>query len=396
MAFKTTAAAVMSLGVAGLAAPASADVTLGFLGDLSGATSALTGEGAFHAMNMAIEDFGGEVNGETIKVLKADHLGKPDVGLGIAREWIDQQGVNMMTPVDNSAVALAISDLIRDRDVAMFTGASNSKLINENCGPTQQMMLLDTTALARAITVPQVESGKKKWFFITVDYALGHDLQAKGEAGVTSAGGEVVGSAIHSPQTTDFSSFLLQAQASGADTIGMATFGSWQNAIAKQAQEFGIEASLSPYYLGITDINSTGLDTLQNISGAIQFYWDENDATRAFAKRFQESIDHPPTFTNAYSYEFTRHYLKGVEAVGSTDAKAVVAWMRDTPMETIRGDTVTLREDGATHREVLTYETKTPEQSTGDWDFLELTGTVSGDAIITPLSESICQFVNKS
>src|SRR5690606_6124154 len=158
-----------------------------------------------------------------------------------------------------------------------------SKLLNENCGPNQVMMLLDTTALSRAITVPQIKSGSDKWYFLAVDYALGQDLKAKGEAAVQAAGGTVVGGALHSPQATDFSAFLLEAQSLGAQTIGMATFGSWQNAIAKQAQEFGVSAKLSPYYLGDTDIHSTGLDTLQNITGAIQFYWDQNDKTREFS-----------------------------------------------------------------------------------------------------------------
>lgn len=394
MAFKIMKAAVSAVALAAMVAPpALADVKIGFLSDMSGATSALTGESALHAARMAVEDFGGEVNGEKIEILSADHLGKPDVGLGIAREWLDQENVNMLLSVDNSAVALAVSDLIKDKNVAMFMGASTSKLLNENCGPNQVMMLLDTTALARAITIPQVKAGQDKWFFITVDYALGHDLQAKGEAAIKQAGGEVVGSAVHSPQATDFSAFLLEAQAKGATTIGLATFGSWQNAIAKQAQEFGVTANLSPYYLGDTDIHSTGLETLQNITGAIQFYWDQNDAAREFSKRFQEGFGRPPTFTNAYSYEFTTHYLNGIKATGSKDADKVVQWMRDNPMPLINGATATIRQDGYTLRDVYTYRTKKVEESKGEWDYLEITGTVPAADIAPPLSDSKCPLV---
>lgn len=387
--------ALAGVALAALTMPALADLKIGLLTDLSGATSALTGKGAQRGAEMAIEDFGGAVNGEKIVLLVADHMNKPDVGLGLAREWLDREKVNVFLSVDNSAVALAVSDLIKDRDVAMFHGASSSRLLNENCGPNQAMMLLDTTALSRAITIPQIKAGSDKWFFIAVDYALGQDLKAKGEAAVVSAGGKVVGSVLHSPQTTDFSTFLLEAQSKGAQTIALATFGSWQNAIAKQAQEFGVKAKLSPYYLGDTDIRSVGLETLQNINGAIQFYWDQNDQTRAFAKRFQEKFNRPPTFTNAYSYEFTKHYLNGVKATGSKDAAKVVQWMRDNPMPQINGDKATIRQDGYTLRDVYTYRTKKPSESKGEWDYMEITGKVAAADIAPPLSESKCALVKK-
>lgn len=387
-----TAVSVLALSAL-LASPALSDVKIGYLSALSGAQADMTGNAALHGARMAIEEFGGKVNGEPIAIISADHLGKADVGLSIAREWLDQQNVNLLLSVDHSAVALAVSDLIKNRNVAMFMGASNSKLLNENCGPHQAMMLLDTTALARAITIPQIKAGHDKWYYITVDYALGHDLQAKGEAAIKEAGGEVVGAAVHSPQTTDFSAFLMEAQAKGANTIGLATFGNWQNTITKQAQEFGVEATLAPYYLADTDIKSAGLDTLQNVSGTIQFYWDQNDKTREFSKRFQEGFGRPPTFTNAYTYEFTRHYLKAIEATKTSDAEAVMTWMRENPMELINGDTATIRKDGYTLRDVYTYRTKTPAESKGDWDYLEITGKVAADQIAPPLSESKCSLV---
>ncbi|WP_417722482.1 ABC transporter substrate-binding protein [Salipiger sp.] len=394
MTLRWTKSAISALALAVASAlPAQADVTIGYLAALSGAQADMTGEASLHAVRMAIEDFGGEVNGEKIEVLVADHLGKPDVGLGTAREWVDEKNVNLMFNVDNSAVALAVSDLIRDKNVTMMMGASNVKLINESCGPHQSMMLLDTSALARAVTLPQVEAGGDKWFFITVDYSLGHDLQAQATKAIEGAGGQVVGSVIHSPQTTDFSSFLLEAMNSGASNIGMATFGAWQNTISKQAQEFGVTASLSPFYLAITDIHSAGLDTLQNVTGTIQFYWDQNDDTRAFATRFQEGYSRPPTFTNAYAYEFTTHYLNAVKATGGTDADAIQTWLQDNPMPLINGATATIRPDGYTLRDVYSYRTKTPAESSGDWDFLEITGTVAADQIAPSLEDSACPLV---
>jgi branched-chain amino acid transport system substrate-binding protein len=396
MAFKNAKAAVSALALcATLTSPALAEVKIGYLAALSGAQADMTGNAALHAMQMAIDEFGGNVNGEPITVISADHMGKADVGLSVAREWLDQRGVNLLMQVDHSAVALAVSDLIKDRNVAMFMGASSSKLLNENCGPHQVMMLLDSSALARAITIPQVKAGHDKWYYITVDYALGHDLQAKGEAAVKAAGGEVVGASVHSPQATDFSAFLLEAQARGAKTIGLATFGNWQNTITKQAQEFGVDAVLAPYYLADTDIKAAGLDTLQNVSGTIQFYWDQNDKTRDFSGKFQEGYGRPPTFTNAYTYEFTRHYLRAVEATKTSNADAVLQWMRDNPMELINGDSATIRKDGYTLRDVYSYRTKTPQESKGDWDYLEITGKVEADQIAPPLSESRCYLVKE-
>lgn len=396
MNFKTAALASTLALSAAWSAPASADVVIGYLAAMTGATSELTGESAAHAAQMAIDEFGGKVNGEPIVLLKADHGGKPDTGLAVAREWLDTKNVNLLLNVDNSAVALAVSDLIRDKNVSMMMGASNAKLINELCSPHQTMLLLDNSALARAVVVPQVEAGADTWFFITVDYAFGTDLEEKATKAIEEAGGKVVGSVKHSPETTDFSAFLLQAQASGAKNIALATFGTWQNTIARQAQEFGVEAKLSPFYLGITDVRSAGLDTMQNVTGSILFYWDYNDKTREFAAKFQEGYGRPPTFTNAYHYEFTRHYLRAVDAVDSTDADKVNAWMRANPVEMASGLTSTIREDGFVMRDVFPYRTKTPAESKGEWDYLEILGTVPADKIAPPASESTCPLLKKS
>jgi branched-chain amino acid transport system substrate-binding protein len=385
--------AAMVIALSAMPLPASADVTIGYLAMMTGASADLAGESALHAVRMAVDEFGGKVNGEPIKVLSADHLGKADVGMAIAREWIDQKGVNLLLNVDNSAAALAVSDLIRDKNVSMMMAAANAKLINEKCGPHQVMTILDTASQARAVVIPQVKAGGDKWFFITVDYALGHDLQARATEAITAAGGKVVGSALHSPQATDFSAFLLQAQASGATNIALATFGTWQNTIAKQAQEFGVKATLSPFYLTDTDVKSVGLATFQGVSGTIQFYWNQNDATRAFAKRYLGSYGRPPTWAAAGNYEYTRHYLRAVDAVGSTDADKIHAWMRQYPMELVDGSTATIRKDGFVVRDVYSFRTKAPAESTGDWDYFTVTGAVPGEQIAPDLSKSACPYV---
>lgn len=396
MAFgKFRTAALSGVALAAMALPALADVNILYLSDMSGPTSVLTGESSQRAIEMAIDDFGGTVNGEKIVLSVADHLSKPDVGLGIAREYVDGNKVDLLFSADQSAVALAISDLVRDKDIAFIHGASTTALTNDKCGPNQVQMLMDSYGLSRAITIPLVESGKKKWFYITVDYAFGQDLQAKGEDALKQSGGELVGSAKHSPQTTDFSPFLLEARSKGADTIGLATFGAWQIAIGKQAQEFGLDIPLAPFFLGDTDVKAAGLESFQNVQSAIQFYWDQNDATRAFAKKYQERYNRPPTFTNAMHYEFITHYLNAMKEVGKKDAGAVVAKMRETPIQMINGDTATIREDGRTMRPMYSYVTKTPEESTGDWDFFKITGKIEADKLAPPLSESKCPLIKK-
>jgi len=385
-------AAVSAIALGAMSLPAYADVTIGYLAQLTGGSADLSGESALHAVRMAIDEFGGKVNGEPINVLSADHMGKADVGMSIAREWIDQKGVNLLLNVDNSAVALAVSDLIRDKNVSMMMAAASTKLINEKCGPHQVMTVLDTASVARAVVLPQLKAGGKKWFFITVDYALGHELQARATEAITAAGGEVVGGVAHTPTTTDFSAYLLQAQALGATNIALATFGSWQNTIAKQAQEFGVKATLAPFYLSDTDFKAVGLDVFQGVSGTILFYWDQNDATRAFAKLYRESYGRPPTWAAARLYAHTRHYLRAIDAVDGTDADKIHAWMREHPMELINGSTATIRKDGVTVRDVFSYRTKTPAESKGDWDYLVITGTVPGDEVKPDLAQSTCPY----
>lgn len=370
-----------------------AGVKIGFLSDMTGASGVHNGESSLPVIQMAIEDAGGTILGEPVEVLSADHLNKPDVGLGIAREWVDQKGVNLILDVNNSAAALAINDMIRGKNVLFASGASTTKLTNENCSDQHTQWLPDSYVLSKSIVLPLVKQGADKWFLITVDYAFGHDLEEKSIATIKAAGGEVVGAVRHSPTTTDYSAFLLEAQSKGAKTIALVTFGSYMVNIIKQVQEFGMDVRLVPYYLTLPDIKAVGLGALKNVSTAVLFYWDRNDKTRAFSKRYQDLYGRPPSISNAYVYQALFHYLKAVKAAGTTDATTVAAKMRELPVEDATDISAFVRKDGRVARDVYAVNTKTPEESKGDWDYFTITATADKNDVNLPLSESKCELV---
>ncbi|MGE0231436.1 MAG: ABC transporter substrate-binding protein [Flavobacteriaceae bacterium] len=390
----TIAGASLALALAAGSA-AAAGVTIGFLTDMTGASGVHNGESSLPVIQMAIEDAGGTILGEPVKVLSADQLNKPDVALGIAREWVEREGVNFITDVNNSAAALAINDWIRGKNVLFASGASTTKLVGENCSDQHTQWLPNSDVLSKAIVIPLVKQGADKWFMITVDYAFGHDLEEKSIAAIKAAGGEVVGSVRHSPTTTDYSAFLLEAQSKGAKTIGLVTFGSYMVNIIKQVQEFGMDVQLVPYYLTLPDIKAVGLDALKNVSTSVLFYWDRNDKTRAFARRYEERYGRKPTISNAYVYQAVHHYLKAVKAAGTTDAKAVAAKMRELKVEDATDISAYVSEDGRVVRDMYAVKTKTAAESKGDWDYFTITATADKDTIFTPISESKCPYVKK-
>lgn len=372
---------------------ANAEVKLGFLSDMTGAASVQTGESARIAVEMAIEDFGGEVNGEKIELLVADHLNKADVGLSIAREWIETEGVDALISLDNSSVALAVSPLAAENNVVTFMSGASAELTNESCQPMQVQMVIDTYGLTRALTLPLLEAGHDNWFFITVDYAFGHDMEKESISAIETASGKVVGAVRHSPQATDYAAFLLEAQSKGAQTIGLATFGAYTIAIMKQAKEFGVELDKVPYFFEITDVKAIGLDSAQNVTGAIAFYWNQNDKSRAFTERFMARYDRPPTSNNLMNYEVTMHYLKAAAAAGSNDPVKVNEKMREMPIEMVNGDTAFIREDGRLARPMYIYRTKSLEESSGEWDYFEIIQTADAESLLLPLEESRCALV---
>ena len=313
-------------------------VKIGMVLDMSGAYSSLDGEGSVAAVEMAIEEMGGTVNGAPIELLSADHQNKSDIGSNITRQWIDQENVDLILGGTNSGVGVALQELTAQKGVAYINngGASNS-LTNEACAPeTALHWTYDTDALANGTAVAMVEEGNKSWFFITADYTFGHNLQKTAANAVTKNGGEVVGEVAAPFPTQDFSSFLLQAQSSGAQVIGLANAGTdTQNAV-KQAQEFGIVQSgqkLASLLLFITDVDALGLDEAQGLTLTTGFYWDLDDKAREWSAKFEEKTGAKPSMVQAGMYSSALQYLKAVEATGSDDPKTVIAKLKEMPIE---------------------------------------------------------------
>ncbi|MCO6385303.1 ABC transporter substrate-binding protein [Oceanicola sp. 502str15] len=367
-------------------------VKIGFLSDLSGGASALSGESTAEAVRMAIEDMGGEVLGAPVELLVADQLNKPDVGLAIAREWFDTEQVDLLLDVNSSAVALAVNDLAQERNRVFVTGSSAAELVGERCAITTTEWIADTKTLSRSIAAPLVAEGFDNWFFITIDYAFGHALEEEASKSIEAGGASIVGSVSHSPQTTDFSSFLLEAQARGAQTLALATFGTHTTNIIKQAREFGLDVKIVPFFLSLVDIKAIGQENLADTYSSTSFYWNRNEASRAWAARFQERWERAPTFANAQHYSSTLHYLKAVKAAGTDEAQAVAKAMHDMPIEDETGIVAYLREDGRVVREMYSFKVKTPDQSESEWDVMEIIATLPGDQAAPPLEESGCAY----
>ncbi len=372
---------------------------LGGILDMSGLYADITGPGAETAAKMAAEDFGGEVLGRKIEIIAADHLNKADLAANIARDMLDNQGVEMIYDVAASATALAAGEIAKARNkIIMFSGPGSIRLSNEACGPYTVHYVFDTYSQAKVTGLAAVKQGLDSWFFITVDYAFGHDLEKDTANVVKKAGGKVLGEVLHPLNTSDFSSYLLQAQASKAKVIGLANAGGDTINTIKQAAEFGIMKSgqkISPLLAFITDIDGVGLETAQGLLVTGAFYWDLNDETRAFSKRFMQRMGRPPTAAQAGVYSSVTHYLKAVKAAGTTDAAPVMKIMKDTPINDMFTKNGHIRADGRMVHDMYLFEVKKPSESKGRWDDYKLVETVSGDDAFQPLSESRCPLVKK-
>ncbi len=372
---------------------------LGALLDMSGLYADITGIGSETAAKMAIEDFGGVVLDRKIEFIALDHLNKADLAGTQARDLFDNQGVEAIMDVAASATALAANEVAKARNkIIMFSGPGSIRLTNEACGPYSVHYAYDTFAQANTTGLAAVRQGLDTWFFLTADYAFGQDLEKDTSAVVTRAGGKVLGSVRHPLNTSDFSSFLLQAQASKAKVIGLANAGGDTINAIKQASEFGLRKGgqkLSTLLAFITDIDSIGLDTAQGLLLAEAFYWDLNDDTRAFTKRFEARMKRPPTSAQAGIYSSTLHYLKAVKAAGTTDAAAVMKVMKETPVNDMFARNGRIREDGRMVHDMYLFEVKTPSESKSRWDNYKLLATVPGDQAFQPLSASRCPLVRK-
>src|SRR6201987_1056347 len=397
------AGAVAALMVVGATAAQAQEskppLKIGGILDMSSLYADITGPGSLEAAKMAAEDFGGEVLGRKIEVIAADHLNKADLAANIARDMIDNQGVEMIYDVAASATALAAGEIAKARGkIIMFNGPGSIRLSNEACGPYTVHYVFDTFAQANVTGLAAVRSGLDTWFFLTADYAFGQDLEKDTTNVVLKSGGKVLGSVRHPLNTSDFSSFLLQAQASKAKVIGLANAGGDTVNAIKQAAEFGIMKGgqkVSPLLAFVTDIDSVGLDTAQGLLLAEAFYWDLNDETRAFSKRFMERVKRPPTSAQAGVYSSVTHYLQAVKAAGTTESAAVMKVMKETPTNDFFAKNGRIREDGRMVHDMYLFEVKKRSESKGRWDDYKLLATVPGDQAFQSLEQSRCPLVKK-
>ncbi len=395
--------AVFLLAIGLYASPAAAEISggvvkIGVLADMSSVFSAASGPGSVEAARMAIEDFKGSVAGARIELLAADHLNKPDVGSLIARRWIDQDGVDVIVDLGNSAVALAVASIAQERDKAILvsSGGSNT-LTGAACTPITVHWTYDSWSIANAVATRLVKLGLNTWFFVTADYAFGHDLEKMTTSIVEASGGKVLGSVRHPLNTTDFASFLLQAQTSKAKVVAIANGGADTINAIKQAREFGLAQS-GQTVIGLTamisDVHALGLETAQGMVISEAFYWDMNDATRSFSRRWSErNQGRMPTMLQAGVYSAVLQYLKAVAASNSDAGRIVVQKMKEKPMDDPLFGSVTLRPDGRAIHPMYLWQVKTPAESKGPWDYLKLLATVPADQAFRPMSEGGCPLV---
>jgi branched-chain amino acid transport system substrate-binding protein len=391
------AAGLAALGLVAIAqAQAPAPLKIGVMEGFSGVYGDLT-QGEVEAMQLAVEDVGGKVLGRPVEILSADHQTKPDIGAAIARRWYDTENVKMITGLGTSSVALAVRKISQEKGlIDINTGAASADLSGPACSATGAHWVYDTYALAHVTGDAMVKAGGDSWFFLTADYAFGHALERDVTEVVKAAGGKVLGGVKHPLSTQDFSSFLLQAQASKAKVIGLANAGQDTINSIKQAGEFGIVKGgqkLAGLLVFATDVQSLTLPVAQGLALTEAFYWDLNDETRAWTKRYRAKKDKLPSMLTAGVYSSTLHYLKAVQAAGSDDAKAVMAKMREMPVNDVMTKNGKLREDGRLVRDMYLFQVKSPAESKGKDDIYKLIATVPGDKAYRPLNEGKCPLI---
>jgi branched-chain amino acid transport system substrate-binding protein len=393
----------LTLATGSLAFAQDKSIKIGSLSDQSGLYADLGGPGSTLAAQMAAEDSGLTAKGWKIDILSGDHQNKPDIGSTITRQWFDVDKVDVIVDVPNSGVALAVNNIVKEKNgVYINAGAASSDLTNAQCSPNTVHWTYDTYMLAHTTGQALVKAGGDSWFFLTADYAFGAALERDTTAVVTANGGKVVGGVKHPLNTSDFSSFLLQAQSSKAKIIGLANAGGDTTNSIKQAAEFGIVKGgqkLAALLLFITDVKAIGLETAQGLNFTETFYWDMNDETRAFSKKFAARMKSgaPPTMVHAGVYSGLRHYFKALDALGgnSHDGIKIVEMMKSMPTDDPLFGKGSIQPNGRKIHPAYLFEVKKPSESKGPWDFYKLVGTVPGDQAFTPLSESKCALLKK-
>ena len=375
-------------------------VKIGILTDLSGPYSNFGGKGSVVAANLAIEDcLKAECKGMKIEVLSADHQNKADIGASKAREWLDRDHVDAFADLTNSAVALAVQKLIKDKGaIGLFTGSATTRLTNEDCAPNSFHWMFDTYSASAGAAAALTRAGGKSWYFLTVDYAFGHSLEKDAAEMVKANGGNVLGAVRHPLNASDFSSFLMQAQSSKAQIIGMAN--ATQDAIntIKTSREFGISdkgQKLAALMLQVTDVHAMGLRVAQGLVSSEGFYWDMDDQTRNFAARFEKVQKVKPNQVHAGVYSSVLHYLKSVAAAKSDNADVVAAKMRELPIKDAVMRNASIRPDGRVIHDMYLVEVKTPTQSKAPWDYYKILSTIPANEAFMPLAQSQCPLVKK-
>ena len=397
---KLMCSAIVSAMAASTAAQADIsdnEVRIGYLADMSGTYSGLAGPGGLEAAKMAIEDFGGKVNGKKITIVSADDQNKPDIGANKVRQWIDVNNVDMVAGMVSSAVTIAVNKVVESKDkISLVSGSASSSITNQYCTPNSIHYVYDTYALAHGTGEAVVKEGGDSWFFLTADYAFGHSMEADVTEVVKESGGKVVGGVRHPLATNDFSSFILQAQASGAKIVGLANAGADTTNSLKTAKEFGVVQAgqkIAGLLIFLNDVHSLGLETTQGLQLTTGYYWDRTAETRAWSKRYFDRTGKMPTMVQAGIYSSVTHYLDAIKAKNSDKASDVMAQMRETPINDFFAQNGRIREDGRMVHDMYLAEVKKPSESTGEWDLYKILRTIPAETAFRPLSKSKCKLV---
>lgn len=375
-------------------------VKMGLLLDMSGLYADVTGRGSAAAAQMAIDDFGGKVLGKKIELVVVDHQNKADIAANKAREWFDTDHVDAILDVAASAPALAVLDVAKQKNrIVVFSGPGTERITNDLCTPVSVHYAYDTYALANSTAKAMVQRGGKTWYFLTADYAFGHTLQQSATTVVQEAGGTVLGAARHPTGASDFASYLLQAQASKAQVVGLANAGGDTVNAIKAASEFGLTRNnaqrMAGLLLYINDIHAIGLKTAQGLVLTEAFYWDMNDQTRAWSRRYFDKVKKMPNMSQAGVYSSVTHYLKSVQAAGTDETAAVMKQMKSLPINDFFAKNGRIREDGRMIHDMYLFEVKAPSESKYPWDYYKVLATVPGDQAFMPASKSQCPLLKK-
>lgn len=388
---------LLAIAATFISLPAVAEpLRIGVLGDQGGPYSGIGGPGAVLAAKMAVEDFGAQALGRPVEIISADMQNKPDIATGIARKWFDQEGVEAIVDLPTSSVALAVNEIGREKKkLVLVTAAATDELTTTACSPYTVQVLEDTHALARGMTKAVIAAGGRSWFFLTPDFAFGYAMEKAAQGAIDSSGGKVVGSVKYPITTTDYSSFLLRAQSSNADVIGISGVGGAAISVVKQAVEFGLtdeKHKLAIFLQFITDVHGLGLASSHGLYTVDGFYWDESPTTRNWSERFFKVLGKMPTKVQAYTYAVVLHYLKSVSNAGSVDADAVSAKMKSLPLD-LFGKAAQIRGNGRAAYDLTLYEVKSPAESHYAWDYYKPIRNIPATEAFGPDQESSCKSI---